>query len=173
MSEPTPTLLPTKTTEVVAAALAGGILAYLVFGGFVRFGQSLPLLGPVAWLSILALGVGIAVLAVRTHRALQVRREQMEHSKALTRLLLGKTSLLGGAFLGAAYLGLAAVAASGWPAPLAVERVVHAGLAVVACVGWATAGWFLEQACRVPRDPDDTTRDTPADHRDPQGPGVA
>lgn len=154
MSEPTPTILPTRATEVVTAALAGGLLALGVFGGLVRFGQSLPLLGPAAWLSIAVCAAGIGGLALVTRRAVQKRREPIEPRRAVTRLLLGKTSLRAGSFLGAAYLGLVAVAAQGWPAPLAQDRILHGGLAALACAAWAALGGLLERSCRIP--PEDT-----------------
>lgn len=154
MSEPTPTILPTRGTEVASAVLAGGLLGYLLFAGLVQFGYSLPVLSPIAWLSIMVCVVGIGVLAYRTHQTVQKRRDPIEHKQAITRLLLGKTSLLAGAFLGSAYLGLLVVAVQGWPAPLAQERVLHGGLAALACAGWALAGWLLERACRIPTDDD-------------------
>lgn len=171
MSEPRPTILPTKGTEVASAALAGGVLAYLVFGGLVRFGQSLPLLGPAAWASIAVCAVGVGGLALVTRQAVQKRREPVEPRTALTRLLLGKTSLLAGAFLGAAYLGLAVVAAQAWPAPLAQERVLHAGVAVLACVALAVLGWLLERACLIPPS-DDTPGATREGDRGADGPEV-
>lgn len=152
MSEATPTLLPTKATEVLAAALGGGLLAFMVFGGLVRFGRSLPVLGPAAWVSVAVCAAGIGGLAVVTRTAVQKRREHLEPRRAVARLLLGKTSLLAGAFLGAAYLGLVVIAARGWPAPLAQERVLHGGLAALASVAWAVFGWLLERACRIPTD---------------------
>lgn len=159
MSEPTPTILPTRGTEVLTAAMTGGLLAFLLFGGMVRFGQSLPVLGPVAWLSVALLGVGIGALALLTHGAVQKRREPIDPKTAVTRLLLGKTSLLAGSFLGAAYAGLVVVAVGGWPAPLAQERILHGAIAVGACIGWAVAGWLLERACRIPEDADRDTRE--------------
>ncbi len=41
------------------------------------------------------------------------------------------------------------MAAQAWPAPLAVARVVHAGVTVLACVAWMAAGRALERACRI------------------------
>lgn len=165
MTEPTPTILPTKGTEVLTAVLTGGVLAFLTFGGMVRFGASLPVLGPVAWVSVALLAAGIGALAFATHAAVQKRREPIDPKTAVTRLLLGKTSLLAGAFLGAAYAGLVAVALQGWPAPLAQERVVHGGIAALACASWAVAGWLLERSCRIPRG------DTPeGDTREGDGP---
>lgn len=171
MTGPSPTILPTRGTEVASAALAGGLLAYLVFAGLVRFGHSLPVLGPVAWLSIVVCALGIGVLAFRTHAAVQRRREPIEHRQAVTRLLLGKTSLLAGVFLGSAYVGLVAVAVQGWPAPLAQDRALHGGLAAVGCAGWALAGWLLERACRIPDD--DTPPASPEGDGDDDRSGVA
>lgn len=156
-----PTIEATTGTQIAVAAMAGAGMTWLFLGTLQRAGQSLPVLGPVAWASVLVIAAGIAFLAVRTHQAIQVRRESMEARRAVNSLLLGKTSVLGAAGLGAAYLVMAVVAAGGWPAPLAQTRVLHAGVAVVACVAWGVAGWLLERACRIPPDDeDDTTGDT-------------
>ena len=170
MSEPSPTILPTRATEVASAALAGGLVAVLAFGGLVRFGQSLPLLGPLAWLSVAVCAAAIGVLAIRTRRAVQKRREPIDPRRAVNRLLLGKTALLAGSFLGAAYVGLVAVAAQGWPAPLAQERMLHGGLAAVACVVLAVVGRVLENACRIP--PDGSVDDTARGDGSDKGPEV-
>ncbi len=168
-----PTIEATTGTQVAVAAMAGGGMTWLFLGTLQRAGQSLPVLGAVAWLSVVLLAAGIAVLALRTHRAIQVRREPMEPRTAVNRLLLGKTSVLGGAGLGSAYLVMAVVAAAGWPAPLAQSRVLHAGIAVAACLGWGLAGWFLERACRIPPDGnDDTDNDTPSGREGGAGEGV-
>lgn len=162
--------MATRATEIGAAALGGGVLAYLVFAGIVSFGGSLPLLGPVAWLSIALCAAGIGGLAFVTRRTLAAGRV-VEPKTAVTRLLLGKTSLLAGSFLGAAYLGLVLVASGSWPAPLAQERVVHGGLAALACLAWAVCGWLLERACRIP--PDDTPDADDSGPEFDEGPGVA
>ncbi len=160
MTAPRPTIEPTTATQVAIAAVAGGGLAWLLFGTLQGQGVALPVLGPVAWGSVVLIAVGIAYLAARTHAAVQRRRESIDPQQAVTRLLLGKTSILGGAALGAAYLALVWLARAGWPAPLATERVLHGSIAALACVGWSLAGWFLERACRIP---DDNDRDTPGE----------
>lgn len=160
MTQGRPTIEATTWTQVAVAAMAGGGGAWLLLSTLQDRGLSLPVVGPVAWASVALIAVGIGVLAARTHATVWRRRDPIDPQQGLTRLLLGKTSLLGGAGLGGAYLALVALAWGGIPAPLASERVVHGGIAVLACLAWAGAGWALERACRIP--PADTDEpDTP------------
>lgn len=151
-----PTIEPTTASQVVVAALAGAAFTWLGLTTLRNAGGSLPLLGPAAWASVGLVALGVGVLAVRTHRTVQVRREPLEPQQGMTRLLLGKTSLLGGVLLAAVYATVVVMAVEGWPAPLAVDRVVHAAVASALSVAWAVAGWFLERACRIPPSDDDT-----------------
>ena len=82
--------------------------------------------------------------------------------QAVIRLLLGKTSLLAGAFLAGGYAALVLLALPALPAPLAITRVIHGGIAVIASVACSVAGRRLENACRVPPSSGDTDANTPA-----------
>lgn len=151
-----PTVEPTRAAHVAFAAVAGLLVAGMLLWTWQGFGHSLPLVGPLAWGSVLLIAGGIAWLMVRTRTQLRRRRDTLTPQEALNRVLLAKTSILAGAFLGAAYLALVALVLPALPAPLAAERLVHGGLAAVACMVWLLAGVGLERACRVPDDPDDT-----------------
>lgn len=157
-----PTIRPTAWVQVVGTAL--GVLAVARWGLAWWQGQggSLPVPSYPAWASVALIVVGIAWLARTTRRTLARDRAALDPEQAVTRLLLGKTSQIGGALLLGVYGALAWAAADALPAPLAVERVVHAGIAVLACVAWVLAGRALEAACRVPDDEDaDDPDDTP------------
>ncbi|WP_052462230.1 DUF3180 family protein [Nigerium massiliense] len=166
MSDPTgkpepggPVIEPTTPSWVAIAAALGAGATYLVLDGLRRAGQSLPRVEAISWASVAIIAAGITYLAVSTGRLVRERRADLDNLAAVNRLLLGKGSLLGGAGLGGAYVTLVLMSLSGWPAPLAQDRVIHGSIAVALCVWWAVAGWFLERACRVPRDPDDTPED--------------
>ena len=161
---PHPTIEPTSPGWVVTSAMLGAGSAWLLFNTLQRMGESLPRIEAVAWVSVGVLAAGIAALAVNTARLVKERRTDLDPRAAVNRLLLGKTSLLAGAGLGAAYLFWVVLSLPGWPAPLAQGRVVHGSIATVLCACWALAGWFLERACRIRKDSGD---DTPGDVPDP------
>ncbi len=152
---PEPTQQPTSGTRVAAAAGLGAAAGWLLAQGLLAAGASLPVLGASAWLPLLLLAVVTGWLAWTTRRTVRRGPGTLDPRTAVTRLLIGKTSLLVGAALGGGYLALALAALPGWPAPLAQARVVHGGLAVAAGALWAVAGGLLEAACRIPEDPGD------------------
>lgn len=156
MSEGRPTVWPTTPLQVATAAAAGFAVAWLLLSTLQGQGRSLPVVGVPGWASVLLITVGIVWMAVRTRRQVARRRDTLDAPTALNRVLLGKTSQLAGAGLGGAYAALVWLAVQAWPAPLAVERVLHGGAAVAACLVWAVSGWWLERACRIPPDSGDT-----------------
>lgn len=168
MSAPAPTIRPTTPGQVVASVLVGFTAAWLVLWTLQGQGVSLPLVGPLAWFSVLLIAGGIVTLTVRTRREVRDRPDTLDASVALTRLLLGKTSVLAGAVLGGAYAALVVLVLPALPAPLAVERLAHGGVAVVACLVWSLAGWALQRALRIPPEDPDDSADTPGDA---DGPG--
>lgn len=165
MTPPGPTIRPTRPLHVLGAALGTLAVVRLGLAWWQGQGGALPIPGYPAWGSVALIAAGIAWLAHTTSRTLARDRTRLDPQQAVTRLLLGKTSQIGGALLLGAYGALAWAAAEGIPAPLALERVIHAGLAVLACVGWVLAGRALEAACRLPDDDETESPDT--------GPGAA
>ncbi len=159
MAEPRPTVEPTHPGTVASAVLVGAGLSWVTWQFVLFTGRSLPALGPIVWLPILALALLIGWLAFVTRGAVRNGREPLEPATALPRLQLGKTSVLAGAGLAAAYVVLALVASGGLPAPLAQGRVGHATVAAFLCVVWAVAGLALESACRIPDDQDGDSTD--------------
>ncbi len=156
-----PTISPTRGLHVLGAALGVLVAARLGLAWWQGQGGSLPIPGYPAWASIALIAVGIGWLAFSTRRLIARDRTLLDAQQAVTRLVLGKTSQVGGALLLGAYGALAWAAAEALPAPLALERVVHAGLAVAACLAWVGAGRALETACRIPDDGDGNSPDTP------------
>lgn len=157
MTGPRPTVEPTAWRQVGPATVLGFAGSWLVLTMAQDRGTPLPLVGPIAWATVFLIAAGIGWLAWQTRRQVGARPDTLDPRQALTLVLLGKASVLGGAALAGAYVGLLGLAANAWPAPLAVDRVTHGGVAFVGCVAWAVAGWALERSCRI-RDDD---RDTP------------
>jgi len=89
----------------------------------------------------------------RTLRCL--RRERLQPHEAVNRLVLAKACALGGAFVAGGYLGYA-LSWVGASAELSGERIT---LSLVAAGGAAltvAGSLFLERACRVTGDEDET-----------------
>ena len=140
--------------------VAGWALAGLVVGRLVRplvteLDRTAPQVG---WVQVGALYLVAAILAATarvTHRAIQVRHERLRPHEAVNRLVLAKACALAGALVAGGYLGYA-LSWVGASAELAGERItlslVAAGGAALIVVG----SLFLERACRVTGDEDDT-----------------
>jgi hypothetical protein len=149
-----PTVEPTAVSHLVVAALLGAGVMWIVAQTLLYAGQSLPVLGPPAWVTVGVLAAATAAAAARSWWAIQKRHQLPEPRDAVTRLLLGKTACIAGAALGAAYLMLAWVSKDGWPSALAQGRIIHGLVAAVLCGVWSAAGWLLERSCRIPHEPD-------------------
>jgi hypothetical protein len=148
----------------VIAGLFGGLAGWLV----VVVADALDVVAPqVPWtapLGVVLIAAMVGVLAWTTHQRIQVRRERVEPHRAVAFLVLGKASALGGAMVGAGYLVFALMFVARWEADAPRERVIRAGIAVLAGIALAVAGLFLERSCRVPRD-DDRDDDYDADEQ--------
>ncbi len=158
---PRPTVTPTRFVSVIGSALFGFGLVWVGVALSRMLGGSLPRVGIISWVSLALLGIGTGWLAVRTHRRLQKDRVSVDPRRAVRWLVWGKTSLLAGAGIAGAWLAFGLAAAPGLPAPLAVERVVHAVIAVLASVGWGVTGWLLERSCRIPPDSEEESTTPP------------
>ncbi len=146
---------PTSSRALAIAAVVGAAAGWLV----VLAANALGLIPPqVPWtapaaVAVIALLVG--ALAYTTWQRIQVRRERIEAQRAVAYLVLGKASALAGAMVAGGYLLFALMFVSRWEADAPRDRVIRAGIAVLAGVAMLLAGLWLERACRVPRDPDD------------------
>lgn len=150
-----PTVAATGWQAVAAAALLGAGCGWLLFAGLDALGLPAPQLPIVVTFAIALFAVLVGVQAVRTHRLVQVRREELPARRAVALLVLGKTSVLAGAGLAAGYAAVAAYFWSRQDAALPRERVLSSGVAVGASVALAVAGALLERACRIPPTADD------------------
>ena len=146
----------TPRIVIAVAALMGAGITWIGVTALESFAQPVPRIPLATAIIVGALAVLVGVLAWDTHRHIQVRRAPMEASRAVALLVLGKTAVIAGAGLAAAYLTLALLNLPRLDAPLPRERVVASGLAALASAGVGVAGWFLEGACRVPGSDDDT-----------------
>ncbi|MFV0407717.1 MAG: DUF3180 domain-containing protein [Propioniciclava sp.] len=149
-----PRLAPTRWYQVAAALIVGFVMVWLVLWTVQNQGGSVPLIGPIAWVAVVLITAGVVWLARRTRRELRSGPGVLTARIAVTRAVLGRTSILAAAALAGAYLAVIALMIPMWPAPFAQQRILHASLAVLACLGWGSAGWRLEWACRIP--PSDT-----------------
>lgn len=146
---------PTPTRALAIAAIIGGLTGWLV----VIAADSLGFLPPqVPWTApgaVAIIALAVAGLAYSTWQRIQVRRERMDAQRAVAYLVLGKACALAGAFVASGYLLFALMFVTRWEADAPRDRVIRAGIAVVAGVGMMLAGLWLERSCRVPRRDDD------------------
>lgn len=110
-------------------------------------GASLPILGPAAWLPVVALASGTAVTARVTARTLADRPDALDPASALGRLRWAQASAWTAVVLGGAYLGLAMVAAGDAVAPGEIARAAHAAGASAGAAIWLVAAMWLERLC--------------------------
>jgi hypothetical protein len=112
----------------------------------------------VGWIQVGALYLVAAIIGATawvTHRALQVRRERLRPHEAVNRLVLAKACALAGAVVAGGYLGYA-LSWVGSEAELSGERITLSLLAAGGAALTVVGSLFLERACRVTGDEDET-----------------
>jgi hypothetical protein len=153
---------PVRWHTVVASGLIGAGVGWLGFAIPDQFGWPLPQIPLATALVIAVLAIMAWVLTWFTHRKIQVRRELIEASRAITLLALAKTSVVAGAGLAGAAVAAVVTFVPRMSAVLPRERVFVSVVAAIASVALLTAGIFWERACRIPGPPQgDAPKDLP------------
>ncbi len=140
----------TPPRALAVAALVGALAGWLVVvvaNAFDLLPPRVPWTAPVALVLITGL---VGVLAYSTYQRIQVHKQRMDPSRAVAFLVLGKASALAGAVVSGGYLTFALMFVTRIDADAPRERVIRAGIAVVAGVALSVAGLLLERACKVP-----------------------
>jgi hypothetical protein len=154
--EPRGTVRLTKLSVLLAALVVAALVVWLLLLALDTAGLPLPyvpVLVPVV-LGLIAAGVALGALA--TWRAINVKNELIEPKSAIQRLALGKASSLAGAVIAGCYLAMALYSfTSGISAPSRFWRGLSAAIAAITALALAVAGYVLELACRVPPDDED------------------
>lgn len=156
MTEPTPHLNPTRPSTLVAATVLAGLVGWLLVSRFA--GETLPRLTLLPSVTLILLAVGEAATA-------RVTRQRIEHRPGtepadplvVARLAaLAKASSLAGAILGGLYVGMLgwSFAQRDWLAA-AADALPATAVGVVASALLVAAALWLENACRIPKGPDD------------------
>ncbi len=156
MSEPQPTMGPTKPATLVVAVLAGAAVAWL---GISHFYGNIPQLPWLPAITVAALAVCEAVAAQTTKARIDRKpgRPPVDPLLVARLVVLAKASSLAGAIFAGLYAGM-----TGW---LLIERqrLAHAADDLPAAIGGlvaaaalVAAALWLEWASRVPKKPDES-----------------
>jgi len=156
MTEPQPTMGPTRPATLIVSALAGAAVAWL---GISRFYGDIPKLPWLPAITMAALAVSEAIAAQTTKARIDRKpgRPPVDPLLVARFVVLAKASSLAAAIFGGLYAGTTA-----W---LLVERqrLSHAAADLPAAIGGTVASaalvaaaLWLERACRVPDQPDES-----------------
>lgn len=146
---------PTTPGLPIALAGAGGVLTYLLEVGLVAAGRPSfvpPFTFPISLVVIAAL---VLVFGWPIRQVLRGKRsERLDPFRAMRVVLLAKATVLVGALLGGAALGVAAHIV-GRPVMAQSDDLVRALLSVAASVVAIVAGLVVERWCTLPPDDDE------------------
>jgi hypothetical protein len=146
--EPRGSLRPTSARALTTCAVAGLVLGWAIHPVTVRLSGQPPL---VSWTQALALVLVAAImsyLAWHTWQTVQVRGERLEVHQSVNRLVLARACALGGAVVGAGYLGFA-ISWLGDESQYADRWLLRALVAALGGAGVTVASLVLERACRT------------------------
>lgn len=156
---PPGTITTTPPLALATAALTGagcGWLLVVIANSFGFVPPRVPWSAPIALLLTAAL---VGVLAFTTYQRIHVRHERVDPHRAVSFLVLGKASALGGALVAGGYLAYGLMFLSRFSADAPRERVIRSAVAVGAGIVLCIAGLLLERACKVPRSDDEEDTD--------------
>lgn len=146
--EPRGSLRPTSARALTACVVAGLAIGWGIHPLLNRLGGRPPLVSWTQSLALVLVALIMGFLAWHTWQTIQVRGERLQVHQAVNRLVLARACALGGALIGAGYVGYA-VSWLGDQSQYAdrwiLRSVVAAGGA--ACV--TLASLVLERACRT------------------------
>ena len=146
--EPRGTLRPTSAGSLTACAVAGLVIGWGLHPAMSRLVGRPPL---ISWAQALALVLVAAImgfLAWQTWQTVQVRGERLEPHRAVNRLVLARACALGGALVGAGYVGYA-ISWLGDASQLADRWILRSLVAAAGGAGVTLASLLLERACRT------------------------
>lgn len=162
MTQPEPRLTPTKPSTLVISAALAALVGWWLISRF--YGEMLPRLTWYSSITLFLLAGGEAI-AARSTRA-RIERwpgtEPVEPLVVARLAALAKASSLAGAIFGGGYAGILGwayfqrdwLAAASDAIPAVASGVVASALVVAAAL-------WLENACRIPKGPDEESDDEP------------
>ncbi|RYB93634.1 DUF3180 domain-containing protein [Nocardioides oleivorans] len=146
--EPRGTLRPTSARALTTCAVVGLVLGWGLHPVSVRVSGQPPL---VSWTQALALVLVAGImsyLAWHTWQTVQVRGHRLEVHQSVNRLVLARACALGGAAVGAAYLGFA-ISWLGDASQYADRWILRSLVAALGGLVVTVASLVLERACRT------------------------
>lgn len=148
-------LRPVPPLTLIAWGVIGLAVGWSVRPLSERWWGTAPL---VTWTPALLLGFGAAVLAAlarSTRRALRGERERPGPMHMVNRFVLGRACALVGAVVTGLYAGYA-LSWLGQGTEFGSDRVVRSAASALAAAAMTVAAVFLERACRVPSDDEES-----------------
>jgi hypothetical protein len=139
----------TGVGPLVAFALTGLVLGWLLRPVSIRFNGSAPTVGWLPVLALLFVALIVGSVAWATYGSLHRRHEWIEPYQAVNRLVLAKSCALAGAMVAGGYFGYALSWLGITEAALAGQRVGQSLVGGLAGVLIVVGSLLLERACRV------------------------
>lgn len=151
-------IAPTDWKVIIVAALCGAALGWFALSIYKINDVTVPIL---PW----SLPVVILVAAIATWgyaRAFRTKvvdpQREVEANQGLVSLALGKAIALSGAALVGACIVYVLTFVWHLNIPYPRQRAIVGGVTAITCAAMTWAGWFLENACKVPKGPDDSEK---------------
>ena len=146
--EPRGTLRPTSARALTACVVVGLALGWAIHPVLNRLGGHPPLVSWTQALTLVLVAAIMGFLAWHTWQTVQVRGERLEVHQAVNRLVLARACALGGALIGAGYVGYA-VSWLGDESQYADRWILRSVVAAAGAAGVTLASLVLERACRA------------------------